>query len=276
LRTLEIGDPARWPLCAQDVVEHALAAAGAEPRYTDRGMLTDPRPLGASVDPCPRFITADPPAAAPARQALREPGVQPGVDPRAAMRQRPFAEGHAIHRRHERRQARVTDGLGLPQIRRQRRERRPNRRAGLQPHRHRGDRGLATVGTRPGRRLYPGDDGPERWQLARVLPGVHVWLGRLDRAPTMRTGLGLGDAVLVGIRRPGPPPTRTAHTRCTTWPPRRACGEVRCGRLHRRHPRIVGVLARRVRFACECREPRVQALHLRPQGPHEGILFRRR
>ena len=105
---------------------------------------------------------------------------------------------------------------------------------------------------------------------------MQMLLVGLHRAPTMGAGLGLGDEDLVGIRMQGPAPTRTAHTRFATCPRPWAQGEVRFGSLRRRQARIVGVLARLVRFGFESREPGFQALHLRPQRRHEGILFRLR
>ena len=149
LGTVQIGHPDRGAMVTQDFVDDPVASAGANHMHTDLGILKDPLPLGASVDPCPSFITADQPAAAQARQDLRHPVVQPGFHPPEEIRQRPFADGHAIDLRKERRQARVTDGMGIPQIGRQPLDRRPKGRTGLHPQRHRGDKGLATVGTPP-------------------------------------------------------------------------------------------------------------------------------
>ena len=162
LGTVEIGDPDGGAMFAQDFLDDPVAPAGANHMHTDLRILKDPLPLGASVDPCPGFITPDQPAAAQARQDLLYPVVQTGFHPPEEIRQRPFADGHAIDLRKERRQALVTDGMGIPQIGRQTLDRGPKGRAGLHPHRHRGHIGLSTVGTLPPMLLHPGDDGLDR------------------------------------------------------------------------------------------------------------------
>jgi hypothetical protein len=92
LGTVEIGDPHGRSMVAQDVADNPVAAAGANDRHTDLGMLKDPCPWGTSVDPGPGFITADQAAAAQAGQHLRHPVVQSGVHPLEEMGQRSFAD----------------------------------------------------------------------------------------------------------------------------------------------------------------------------------------
>jgi hypothetical protein len=114
-RTREIGHPDGRAMVAQDFVDDLVASAGANHRHTDRGMLNDPGPWGASVHPCAGFITADQPATPQACQDLRHPVVQTRVHPPEELRQGACADGHPIHLGKERRPARVTDGMGLPQ-----------------------------------------------------------------------------------------------------------------------------------------------------------------
>ena len=149
LGTVQIGHPDRRTMVTQDFVDDPMASAGANHLHTDFGLLKDPLPWGASVDPCPGFITADQPAPAQARQDLLHPVVQPAFHPLEEMCQGAFADGYAIHLCKERRQALVTDGMGLPQIGGQPLNRGPEGRAGLHAHRHRGHIGLSTVGTLP-------------------------------------------------------------------------------------------------------------------------------
>src|SRR5215218_7126329 len=56
LRMTEIGHPEGRAMVAQDFVDDLVAPAGANHMHTDRGMLKDPFPLGASVHPCAGFI----------------------------------------------------------------------------------------------------------------------------------------------------------------------------------------------------------------------------
>jgi hypothetical protein len=265
LGTVEIGDPDGWSMVAQDVSDDPVATAGTNDMHTDLGMLKDPFPLGASVDPCPGFIPADQAAAAQAGQHLRHPVVQPGVHPLDEMGQRPLTDGHPTHLREEGRQPRVADGVRIPQVSRQPLDRGPKRRAGLQPHRNRGHIRLSTVGTRPGILLHPGHDRPDRWQLHLVIHRMRVWLVRLHCALTMRTGLGWSDDDLVGLRMPWPTPASTSDTGLATSPRAWTGRMVRLRRLRGRNTRVVGVLARLMRFGFECRKPGFQQLYLCPQ-----------
>ena len=97
----ERGDPAGGAMIAEDGLDDPVTSAGANYLPTDRGMLKAPGLWGASVGPCPSFVTPDPPAAAQARQDLRDPLVPPGVHPPKEVRQRSVAEGHAINLRQE-------------------------------------------------------------------------------------------------------------------------------------------------------------------------------
>jgi hypothetical protein len=54
-----------------------------------------------------------------------------------------------------------------------------------------------------------------------------------------------------------------------------AVGRVRRRAVRGRHTRMVGSLSRLGRCRCECRQPGVQALHLRPPCGHEGSLCQR-
>jgi hypothetical protein len=64
VRTRAVGAPYRRSMVTQDLVDDPVAPARTNHLHTDRGMLKDPCPLGASVHPCAGFITADQPAAA--------------------------------------------------------------------------------------------------------------------------------------------------------------------------------------------------------------------
>jgi hypothetical protein len=159
LGTVKVGDPDGRSMVAQRFLDDPVAPAGANHMDTDLGMLNDPFPLSASVDPCPGFVTPDQSAAAPTRQDLLHPVVPPAFHPPEESRQSPFADGPAIDLRQERREALITEGRGLPQGGCQTLNRGPKRRAGLHPHRDRGHRGLATMGTLSSMRLHAGDDG---------------------------------------------------------------------------------------------------------------------
>ena len=107
LGTVEIGDPDGGAMIPEDFVDDPVAPAGTNHMHTDLRILKDPFPLGASVDPCPGFVTPDQPAAAQARQDLRDPIVQTAFHPPEEIRQGPFADGHAVDLRKERGQALV-------------------------------------------------------------------------------------------------------------------------------------------------------------------------
>jgi hypothetical protein len=274
LRAVEVGHPDYRSMIAPDLVADPVAPARANHRHTDRGMLKDPFPWGAAVYPGAGFITADQPAAAPTGQDLRDPIVQTAFHPPAELRQGPFADGHAVDLREERRQPRVTDGMGISQVGRQTLDRGPKRRAGLHPHGDRSHIGLPTGGTLPSLLLHSGHDGLDRWELDLVIHRMGLLLVGLHCAATMRTGLRLGHADLVRLRVQWPAPSSTAHTGLATRPRTWACGEVRLRGVRGRNTRMVGILARLVRFGFECRQLGFQTLHLRPQRSDEGILFR--
>src|SRR5262245_63626927 len=94
LRTVQIRDPDGGAMVTQDVLDDPMAPAGTNHMHTGLGILKDPFPLGASVDPGPGFVTPDQPTAAQARQDFRHPVIQPGFHPLDEIRQGPFADGY--------------------------------------------------------------------------------------------------------------------------------------------------------------------------------------
>ena len=144
LGTVEIRDPERRPMCAQDVVDHALAPAGADDMDTDLGVLKHPFPLLLAVDAGAGFIAAHQAAAAQAGEDVRHALVQTLCDPLEHVGQASLTDRPAKHLGPERRQALVTDRVRVAQVRRQTLDRSPKWGARVHPSRHRGHIRLPT------------------------------------------------------------------------------------------------------------------------------------